>query len=106
MSLDGEWSVCDGTGHGLNAQPGCMRYVQSTGKNGETSIVAKVWSESGDYEAVTRLIACAPAMLAALRLADDALDFSQAQVDNDRDRGRLVDWRRQIQSVLERVSVA
>lgn len=105
MSLEGEWSVCDGTGYGLNAQPGSMRYVQSTDKNGETSIVAKVWSESGDYEAVTRLIACAPAMLAALRLADDALDFSQAQVDNDRDRERLVEWRRQIRTVLDKTGV-
>lgn len=103
MSLDGEWSVCDGTGYGLNAQPGCMRYVQSTDKNGETVIVAKVWSESGDYEAVSRLIASAPAMLDALKMADDALDFSQAQVDNEKDAQQIRAWRKQILDVIAKV---
>lgn len=47
-----------------------------------------------------RLIAAAPEMLAALRVADDALDYAQAQVDSDRDRKRLLHWRTQVQNAI------
>lgn len=104
-AIDGEWYVCDGTGQGLNAQPGCLRYVMSTHNNGEMFIVAKVWAgDDGDYEATARLVAAAPSLLAALKVADDALDFSQAQVGDDRDADRIRDWRRQVQQALNKAT--
>ena len=36
-----------------------------------------------------RLVACAPEMLDALRMAADALDLAQAQVDSENDRHNL-----------------
>lgn len=36
-----------------------------------------------------RLIACAPEMLDALRMAQDAIDLAQAQVDSENDRHNL-----------------
>ena len=53
-------------------------------------------------EADARLIAAAPELLAALRVADDALDFAQAQVDSDKDADKLRAWRKQIQDVLSK----
>jgi len=42
-----------------------------------------------EVQANARLIACAPEMLDALRLAADALDLAQAQVDSENDRYNL-----------------
>lgn len=42
-----------------------------------------------DHVANARLMACAPEMLDALRLAADALDLAQAQVDSENDRYNL-----------------
>jgi hypothetical protein len=39
-----------------------------------------------------RLIAAAPELLAACRLAEDALDFAQAQVESESDRAQLLGW--------------
>lgn len=47
-----------------------------------------------------RLMAAAPEMLAALRVAHDALDYAQAQVDSENDAHRLRQWRVQIGRVL------
>ena len=47
-----------------------------------------------------QLIAAAPDMLDALRTADDALDYAQAQVDSERDRERLRQWRTRVQNVI------
>ena len=47
-----------------------------------------------------RLIAAAPDMLDTLRLADDALDYAQAQVDSESDRERLRHWRTRVQNVI------
>ena len=48
-----------------------------------------------------RLMAAAPDMLEALKIADDALDYAQAQVDAERDRKRLLHWRTQVQNAIE-----
>jgi hypothetical protein len=45
--------------------------------------------EVPESAANARLIACAPEMLDALRLAADALDLAQAQVDSENDRDNL-----------------
>jgi len=47
-----------------------------------------------------RLLAAAPELLAALRLAVDALDYAQAQVDSESDRQRLLHWRTQVQNAI------
>jgi hypothetical protein len=46
---------------------------------------AMVYSSESD----ARLIACAPEMLDALRMAADAIDLAQAQVDSENDRHTL-----------------
>jgi len=46
------------------------------------------------------VIAAAPDMLDALRTADDALDYAQAQVDSESDRERLRQWRTRVQNVI------
>jgi hypothetical protein len=58
---------------------------------GATFHVATVGANPGDAEceANARLIACAPEMLDALRMAADALDLAQAQVDSANDRDNL-----------------
>jgi len=58
-----------------------------------------VWSAE-ESQANARLIAAAPDMLDALRTADDALDYAQAQVDSDKDRDRLRQWRTRVQNVI------
>ena len=49
-----------------------------------------------------RLMAAAPEMLAALAVADMALDFAQAQVDSERDANQLRGWRREIQKAINK----
>jgi hypothetical protein len=48
-----------------------------------------------------RLLAAAPAMLDALRVAHDALDYAQAQVDSENDAYQLRKWRVQIGRVIQ-----
>lgn len=62
--------------------------------------VAFVCENSDVSAANASLIAAAPELLAALRIADDALDFAQAQVDSERDRQRLLHWRKQVQDAI------
>jgi hypothetical protein len=57
-------------------------------------------SDRDRADRLARLIAAAPEMLAALRIADDALDYAHAQVDSDRDRQRLLHWRTQVQNAI------
>jgi hypothetical protein len=56
--------------------------------------------DTTDEHISMRLMAAAPEMLAALRIADDALDFAQAQVDSERDRQRLLHWRTLVQNAI------
>lgn len=68
--------------------------------------VAKVCDENldedmlGQADADARLIAAAPDMLNALQLADNALDYAQAQVDSERDAAALRSWRRDVQRAI------
>jgi len=58
---------------------------------------------AADYVSSKRLavlFAASAAMMDALRIADDALDYAQAQVEDERDRQRLLHWRAQVQSAL------
>jgi hypothetical protein len=48
------------------------------------------------------LIAAAPDLLAALKVADMALDFAQAQVDSERDAIQLRGWRREVQKAINK----
>lgn len=54
----------------------------------------------GESDAHARLIAAAPELLAALKVADDALDFAQAQVNSERDANQLRGWRRDVQRAI------
>ena len=56
----------------------------------------------GADDANARLIASAPGMLAALKVADMALDFAQAQVDSERDANQLRGWRRDVQTAINK----
>jgi hypothetical protein len=47
-----------------------------------------------------RLLAAAPAMLATLKHAADALDFAQAQVSSARDRQRILLWLGDVEGVI------
>lgn len=80
------------------------RYVpiKQTRQDGYWWHVARVSVDEGDDEmlADARLIAAAPDMLDALRTADDALDYAQAQVDSESDRERLRHWRTRVQNVI------
>ena len=49
-----------------------------------------------------RLIASAPDLLAALKVADMALDVAQAQVDSERDAHQLRGWRREVQTAINK----
>ena len=53
-----------------------------------------------EVQANANLMAASPEMLAALRIAEDALDYAQAQVDSERDRKRLLHWRTQVQNAI------
>jgi hypothetical protein len=54
---------------------------------------------------LAKMIAAAPELLATLRIADDALDFAQAQVDSEHDRQRLLRWRTQVQNAISLAEV-
>jgi hypothetical protein len=61
------------------------------------------WTEDAAEEEILaniRLICAAPELLAALRIANDALDYAQAQVDSERDRKRLLHWMMQVQNAI------
>lgn len=47
-----------------------------------------------------RLIAAAPELLAALKLAADAIDYAQAQVDSENDRHNLLVRLAQVKRVI------
>lgn len=53
-----------------------------------------------EVQANANLMAAAPELLSALRIADEALDYAQAQVDSERDRKRLLHWRTQVQNAI------
>lgn len=57
--------------------------------------VARVYVDEDDAEQEQdlALLVAAPEMLAALRLAHDALDFAQAQVESESDAYQLRKWR-------------
>ena len=82
----GPWDVDDDTMEIFSITPG-----HSTGW------IAKVLGNDDNGRPLTpdemaanaRLIACAPEMLDALRLAADAIDLAQAQVDSENDRDNL-----------------
>lgn len=85
----GPWVI-----EGESGNPGEGEVITSTGRT--ICWTANTWDLDGDEEAITaedranaRLIACAPEMLDALRLAKDALDLAQSQVDSENDRYNL-----------------
>jgi hypothetical protein len=45
-------------------------------------------------------------LLAALKVADMALDFAQAQADSERDANQLRGWRREIQKAINKAEGA
>lgn len=47
-----------------------------------------------------RLIAAAPELLAALKVAANAIDYGQAQVDSEEDRYKLRTWLVQVKRVI------
>lgn len=47
-----------------------------------------------------RLVRAAPELLAALRVATNAIDYGQAQVDFDEDRHKLRKWLVQLKRVI------
>ena len=53
-----------------------------------------------DEEVVKPTPSSVPGLLATLRVADEALDFAQAQVDSEYDRNRLRFWRKQVQDAI------
>ncbi len=55
------------------------------GPDGKYLVGGIPWEHEGD----ARLIAAAPELLATLRLAADAIDLAQAQVDSENDRYTL-----------------
>ena len=93
----GPWDVDDDTMEIFSITPG-----HSTGW------IAKVLGNDNngrplppeEMAANARLIAAAPDLLDTLRLADDALDYAQAQVDSESDRERLRHWRTRVQNVI------
>ncbi len=47
-----------------------------------------------------RLVRAAPELLAALRVAANAIDYGQAQVDSEEDRHKLRKWLVQVKRVI------
>ncbi len=82
-ATDAEWIMSQRTGMGF-------RYFPVRGE-GQTWDICNVFADEDDDEmqANVRLVASAPEMLDALRLAADAIDLAQAQVDSDNDRYTL-----------------
>lgn len=102
-AIQGDWYASSSThqGEGYPQNDDTVRFVYATQPNGEKYIVAKVWAgDDLDYEGTARLVAAAPKLLAALRLADNALDYAQAQVDSERDAAALRSWRRDVQRAI------
>ena len=54
----------------------------------------------GESDANARLLAAAPELLAALKVAADAIDYAQAQVDSENDRHNLLVRLVQVQRVI------
>jgi hypothetical protein len=77
--------------------------IEADGPNGPRDITVAVATQTRrgfDNDDDARLIAAAPELLAALRVADDALDYAQAQCDSVRDQKRLRHWRTQVQNAI------
>jgi hypothetical protein len=64
--------------------------------------VAQVWEDDDDSEmaANVHLIAAAPELLEALKVAANAIDYGQAQVDSEEDRYKLRKWLVQVRRVI------
>jgi hypothetical protein len=91
--IPGNWEVRSGGNLGPT-------YVYSIDKDGEEYVVAKCWGFEDKGNETALLVAAAPELLAALKVADMALDFAQAQVDSERDANQLRGWRREIQKAI------
>jgi hypothetical protein len=75
--------------------------IEADGPEGPRDLtVAMVVPFREERQANAALMASAPELLAALRIADEALDYAQAQVDSERDRKRLLHWRTQVQNAI------
>ena len=74
--------------------------IEVDGPEGPRDVTLAVVLQEDNLAADARLIAAAPEMLAALRIAADALDYAQAQVDSASDRQRLLHWRTQVQNAI------
>lgn len=76
-AIGGTWYVSDSMGFAEridNVPVDYYRYVYATQPDGRKFIVAKAYSgDDSDYEGTARLIASAPKLLVALRLARDDL---------------------------------
>ena len=91
--MNGPWTVREmaGVWHGPAVQD-----AEGLG----VAFVCGAGSDKARADRLAKVIAAAPELLAALRIADDALDFAQAQVDSERDRRRLLHWRTQVQNAI------
>lgn len=58
------------------------------------------WLCSTDNEKFASLLAAAPFMLLALRAAEEAIDFAQAQVESDSDRSFLLKKLRHVRDAI------
>lgn len=59
--------------------------------------IREIYNDQGGFNPDDiRLMAMAPGLLVALRVAHDALDYAQAQVDSEADAYRLRKWRVEI----------
>lgn len=58
------------------------------------------WLCSTDNETFANLLAAAPFLLLALRSAEEAIDFAQAQVESDSDRSFLLKKLRQVRDAI------
>lgn len=72
----------------------CIAWTASTWDDDMGDVV------TAEDDANACLIAAAPDMLKALQLADNALDYAQAQVDSERDAAALRSWRRDVQRAI------
>lgn len=82
-AIQGDWYASAGApNEAYPERDGTVRFVYADQPNGDRYIVAKVWAgDDQDYESTARLVAAAPALLAALRfIAGQSYETQAADV--------------------------